>query len=67
VLGGLFAWLAERGGVPILPAAVELSHCALAAVCCSLRALVVLTWFSCHALAIPDAPVKKRRCAKSSR
>lgn len=58
-LGALFAWLAERGGVPIVPPAESFAHVRWDLVVVAGLLLVVLTWFRATRWRFLIAPVKQ--------
>jgi uncharacterized protein (TIRG00374 family) len=58
-LGALFAWIAERGGVPILPAAASFRGVRWELVGVSAVLLAVLTWFRATRWRFLIAPVCK--------
>jgi uncharacterized protein (TIRG00374 family) len=58
-LGALFAWIAERGGVPILPAAKSFRSVRWDLVAAAACLLAVLTWFRATRWRFLIAPVKR--------
>jgi uncharacterized protein (TIRG00374 family) len=58
VLGALFAWVAERGGVPILPPRETFNHVRWDLVLVAFGLLLVVTWFRATRWRFLIAPVK---------
>src|SRR4051812_36518962 len=59
VLGGLFAWLAERGGVPLWPSRAAFAGVRWELVGLSVLLLFVLTWFRATRWRFLIAPVRR--------